>query len=50
MPAYRAANQQLDVARNTYLSEIERNFVRVMFGGTFPVLYKAQPLANDIKV
>ncbi|RMY91353.1 hypothetical protein D0862_09733 [Hortaea werneckii] len=33
VPAYRAANEQLDAARNTYLSEIERNFVRVMFGG-----------------
>jgi hypothetical protein len=33
VPAYRPVQDQLDEARNTYTSEIERNFVRVMFGG-----------------
>jgi hypothetical protein len=35
VPAYRPVQNQLDEARNTYTSEIERNFVRVMFGGEF---------------
>lgn len=33
VPAYRPAVNQLDEQRNTYTSEVERNFVRVMFGG-----------------
>ena len=35
VPAYRPVQNQLDEQRNTYTSEIERNFVRVMFGGEF---------------
>ena len=34
VPAYRPAQNQLDEQRTTYTSEVERNFVRVMFGGT----------------
>jgi hypothetical protein len=37
VPAYRPVQNQLDEQRNTYTSEIERNFVRVMFGGEFPL-------------
>ena len=33
VPAYRPAQNQLDEQRTTYTSEVERNFVRVMFGG-----------------
>jgi len=33
VPAHRPVRNQLDAQRNTYTSEIERNFVRVMFGG-----------------
>lgn len=33
VPAHRPVQNQLDEQRNTYTSEIERNFVRVMFGG-----------------
>ena len=35
VPAYRPVQNQLDEMRTTYTSEIERNFVRVMFGGEF---------------
>lgn len=35
VPAYRPAQNQLDEQRTTYTSEIERNFVRVMFGGEY---------------
>ena len=35
VPAHRPVQNQLDEQRNTYTSEIERNFVRVMFGGEF---------------
>jgi hypothetical protein len=35
VPAYRPAVNQVDEQRNTYTSEVERNFVRVMFGGEF---------------
>jgi hypothetical protein len=37
VPAYRPVQNQLDEMRTTYTSEIERNFVRVMFGGEFSV-------------
>lgn len=33
VPAYRAAVDQRDEMHETYQNEIERNFVRVMFGG-----------------
>lgn len=33
MPSYRPANDQLDDQRETFNNEIERNFIRVMFGG-----------------
>lgn len=33
MPAYRPFQKQLDEQRTTYTSEVERNLVRVMFGG-----------------
>ena len=33
VPAYRAAVDQRDEQHETYNNEIERNFVRVMFGG-----------------
>lgn len=33
VPAYRGVNRQLDDERNTYNNAIERNFIRVMFGG-----------------
>jgi len=33
VPAYRAAVDQRDEQHDTYNNEIERNFVRVMFGG-----------------
>jgi len=33
IPAYRAPVDQRDEMHDTYTSEIERNFVRVMFGG-----------------
>ena len=35
IPAYRAAVDQRDEMHETYQNEIERNFVRVMFGGEF---------------
>lgn len=35
VPAYRPVQNNLDEMRTTYTSEIERNFVRVMFGGEF---------------
>jgi hypothetical protein len=35
VPAYRPVQNQLDEMRTTYTSGIERNFVRVMFGGEF---------------
>jgi hypothetical protein len=38
VPAYRPVQNQLDEMRTTYTSEIERNFVRVMFGGEFLLL------------
>lgn len=33
VPAFRPVNQQLDEQRNTYTSETERNFIRLMLGG-----------------
>jgi len=35
VPAYRAPVDQRDDQHDTYQNEIERNFVRVMFGGEF---------------
>jgi hypothetical protein len=35
VPAYRAAVDQRDEMHETYQNEIERNFVRVMFGGSY---------------
>ena len=35
IPAYRAAVDQRDEMHETYQNEIERNFVRVMFGGQY---------------
>jgi len=43
VPAYRPVQNQLDEMRTTYTSEIERNFVRVMFGGEF-LLFLSPPL------
>ncbi|KAM0690167.1 hypothetical protein Q7P36_008934 [Cladosporium allicinum] len=42
VPAYRPVQNQLDEQRNTYTSEIERNFVRVMFGGVFMMASASQ--------
>jgi hypothetical protein len=39
VPAYRPVQNNLDEMRTTYTSEIERNFVRVMFGGEFSILF-----------
>jgi hypothetical protein len=38
VPAYRPAQDQRDEMRTTYTSEVERNFVRVMFGGMYRTL------------
>ncbi|KAK5760687.1 hypothetical protein LTS12_009224 [Elasticomyces elasticus] len=35
VPAHRSTNNQLDDQRDVYQNEIEHNFVRVMFGGSY---------------
>jgi hypothetical protein len=39
VPAYRPAVDGRNEQHDTYTSEIERNFVRVMFGGEFLLLF-----------
>jgi len=46
VPAYRPIVQQVDEQRNTYTSEVERNFVRVMFGGMFNCIHEVGSLPS----
>ncbi|EGP86296.1 unnamed protein product [Zymoseptoria tritici ST99CH_1A5] len=42
VPAHRPVQDQRDEMRTTYTSEVERNFVRVMFSGVFMVASTSQ--------
>lgn len=47
VPAYRPAVNQVDEQRNTYTSEVERNFVRVMFGGEYNTLWQRGGIGEE---